>query len=416
MKNNKNEFKAKIEGKEWEEALDKAFKKKIKEVKIDGFRKGKAPRRVYENKFGKESLYMDAIDIVIPKAFQKVMSDEKIIPVAQPTVDIKSVDEKGVELVFIIITKPEVKIKKYKNLKIEKPKIEVTDEEIEQEIKTLQRQYAEIVIKDSPIELEDTAVIDYEGFKDGKPFKGGKGENFPLEIGSNTFIPGFEEQLIGLKANDEKEIEVTFPKDYPSKELANEKVTFKVRVNEVKTRVIPELNDEFFKDLGMENVTNKKELINVIKKELKRSKEIDIENTHIDNILKAIAKDTKVDIPDEMIDEEIHRMIHQLEERLKMQGITLEQYYQFTNSNHEQLHEKFHDEAKKTLIYRLIIEEISKLENIEATDQEAQEELTKMGEKYHMDEKELLKAFGSLDVVKYDLKMRKTFEFLKANN
>ena len=230
MKNNKNEFKAKIEGKEWEEALDKAFKKKIKEVKIDGFRKGKAPRHVYENKFGKESLYMDAIDIVIPKAFQKVMSDEKIIPVAQPTVDIKSVDEKGVELVFIIITKPEVKIKKYKNLKIEKPKIEVTDEEIEQEIKTLQRQYAEIVIKDSPIELEDTAVIDYEGFKDGNLLKVVKAKTFLSRL---VVIPLFRfwRTINRFKSNDEKEIEVTFPKDYPSEELANEKVTFKVRVN-----------------------------------------------------------------------------------------------------------------------------------------------------------------------------------------
>ena len=416
MKNNKHELTIKIEGKEWEQALDKSFNKKNKDIKIDGFRKGKAPRNVYEKKYSKESLYMDAVDFVLPDAFKRVIEEHKITPVIQPEVDVKSVDETGVEIIFKIITKPEVKIKKYKGLKVKKPSVKVTKEEVEQEISALQKQYSEIILKDTAIEEGDTAVINFEGFKDGVAFEGGKGENYPLEVGSKTFIPGFEEQLIGLKQNDEKEIEVIFPNDYPSEELKGQKVIFKVIINEVKTKLVPELNDGFFKDLDMEDVNNKDELYKVMEKELEIKKEASIENAHLDNILAAIAKDVKVDIPTEMITEEIHRMIHQFEDRLKMQGITLEQYCQITGATHEQFHEKFEDEAKKVLQYRLMIEEISKLEKIDVSKEEIKEETSKMAEKYQMTEEELLKAFGDSEVIKYDIIMRKTVEFLRENN
>ncbi len=414
--NNKHEIIVKIENEEWKEALDKSFKKKVEEVKIDGFREGKVPRDVYEKKYGKESLYMDAIDIVLPTAFQKAIEESKLIPVVQPNVDVKSVDENAVELVFMITTKPEVKIKKYKGLKVEEVKVEVTDEEVEKEIEKIQQQYAEIVLKTGNIENGDTAVIDFEGFKDGVAFEGGKGENYPLEIGSRTFIPGFEEQLIGLKAADEKEIEVTFPADYPGEELKGQKVIFKVKVNEVKTKEIPDLNEEFYKDLEIDGVTNKEELFKVTKEELIDSKELAAENARVDNILGAVAKETEVELPEEMVTEEIHRMIHQFEERLKMQGASLEQYCQLTGTDHDKFHEQFKGEAEKVLSYRLMIEEIAELENIVITDEEAKAEATQMAEKYQMSEEELLKAFGSHDMIKYDLKMRRAIEVLKENN
>ncbi len=413
---NKHELRTKVEGQKWNEALDKSFQKKVKEVKIDGFRKGKAPRDVYEKKFGKESLYMEAVDIVIPEAYQEVVIESNIIPIVQPKIDIKSIDENGVEFLFTVITKPEIKLKKYKGLKINKPKAEITAEEIKEEIKKIQQQYSEIIIKDGSIEEGDTAVIDFEGFKDGKAFEGGKGANYPLEIGSKTFIPGFEEQLIGLKAGEEKEIEVTFPKDYPSEDLKGQKVIFKTIINEVKTKSIPELNDDFYKDLDMENVTNEKELNEAVKKQLIESKESAIESSHIDNILLNISKEIEVDIPEELIEEEIHRMVKQFEDRLKMQGATLEQYCQLTGTNQELFNEQFRDEAIKVITYRLMLEKIAELEKIEIDEATINEELLKMTEKYQMNEEQLVNAFGSKEVIKYDLKMRKAIEFLKDNN
>ena len=240
---NKHELIAKVEKEKWHAALKQSFDKNVKEVKMDGFRKGKVPRDVYEKKYGIESLYMDAVDIILPEIFQETIKNSGLTPVAQPNVDIKNIDKDSVEFMFTVITKPEVKIKKYKKLKVEKPKLEITDTEVKKEIEHLKEKYAEIVLKNDKIAEGDTVVIDFEGFKDGKAFDGGKGENYPLEIGSKTFIPGFEEQLIGLKANDKKEIKITFPEEYPSEELKGQEVIFKVKVNEVKTKVIPEIND-----------------------------------------------------------------------------------------------------------------------------------------------------------------------------
>jgi trigger factor len=233
---NKHEITIKIEGKEWEKALDKSFNKNVTKAKVDGFRAGKCPKDIYIKKYGIESLFMDAVDFVISDGYKKVIDDNKLEPIVQPKVDIKSINKDGVELEFTITTAPELKIKKYKGLKVEKDKVSVTKKEIDEEIENLRKQYAEVVIKDGEIENGDTAVIDFEGFKDGVAFQGGKGENYPLEIGSKTFIPGFEEQLIGLKQNDEKDIKLTFPEDYPSEDLKGKEVTFKVKIHEVKQR------------------------------------------------------------------------------------------------------------------------------------------------------------------------------------
>jgi len=266
---NKKEITITIEGKEWENALDKAFKEKVKSVNVDGFRKGKCPRNIFEKKFGKESLFIDAAESLIQDAFKKAMDENKeIIPVVQPRVDIKSIDDKHVEFLFTIITAPALTIKKYKGLGVKKSAVKVEKEEIEHEIGHLLEKYTELVTKDGALENGDIAVIDFEGFKDGVAFDGGKGENYSLEIGSNTFIPVFEEQMIGMKTGEEKDLDITFPEDYMAEDLKGQKVVFKVKVNEIKEKQKRELDQDFFEDLGMEGVDTKEKL----EKELARSK------------------------------------------------------------------------------------------------------------------------------------------------
>ena len=242
MEKNKNvkEITIKIEGKEWEDALDKAFEKANKKVKIDGFRQGKAPKEVFIKKYGEESLFMDAADLVLQPAYQKMLDENKDVEiVAQPEVALKSISKDGVEFVFTITTKPEVKLGKYKKLGVKKEKVEVTKEEIENALNETLNRYAENVVKEGKVENGDIAIIDFEGFKDGVAFEGGKGENYSLTIGSNTFIPGFEDQIIGMSKDEEKDINVTFPEDYHSEDLKGQKVVFKVKVNEIKTTKIP---------------------------------------------------------------------------------------------------------------------------------------------------------------------------------
>ena len=314
---NKKELTVKIEGKEWTESIDKAFNEKVKTVTVDGFRKGKCPRDVFEKKYGKESLYIDAAEKLLGTAYERVMEENKdIIPVVQPKVDIKSIDESGVEFIFTIITAPEVKVKKYKGLKVKKDKVTVTKEEIEHELSHLLEKYTELVVKEKgKVENGDVAIIDFEGFKDGVAFDGGKGENYSLEIGSNTFIPGFEEQLIGMNSGEEKEINVTFPENYGASDLAGKEAVFKVKVNEIKVKETRELDKDFFEDLGMEGIDTKEKLEEEIKANIKANKDMEAENKYIDELLSEISKNVEVDIPEEIVDDEIQHMIHKYEEK-----------------------------------------------------------------------------------------------------
>ena len=416
MKKNVHEITIKIEGEEWEKAQDKAFLKRNKNAKIDGFRPGHAPKDVFIKHYGKESLYFDAADSLLNDAYTKVLEKEKLVPVVEPKVDVKSIDETGVEYIFTIITKPEVKVKKYKGLGVKKESVKATKEEIDHEISHLLERYTELVTKEGKVEKGNIAVIDFEGFKDGVAFEGGKGENYSLEIGSNTFIPGFEDQVIGMKTGEEKEIKVTFPKDYGEKTLAGAEATFKVKVNEIKEKQTRELDEEFFLDLAMEGVNDKKSLEAEIKKTIEARKETDAENKFVDDLLAKIAENTEVDIPEEMIDEEVHRLIHRFEEQLKMQGVSLDLYYEFTKTTHEDLHQQMEGEAKKNVLYRLILEELVKEEKVEVTLEEGEAEAEKLASKYGMTKEDLLKEFGGLDMIMYDLEVRKVFDKLKEYN
>lgn len=413
---NKHEVTVKIDGDAWKNAIDKVFAKKQKTVKVDGFRQGKVPRNIYEKKFGKESLYLDAADAVLQDAYAKAMDDSKLVPVAQPEVNLKNIGEEGVEFTFKIITKPEVKVNKYKGLNIKQEEVEVTDEEINHELSHLLERYTELVTKDGEVKNGDVAIIDFEGFKDGEAFDGGKGENYSLEIGSNTFIPGFEEQVIGMKAGDEKDLNVTFPEDYGAKDLAGAPVVFKVKVNEVKEKKTRELDEDFFEDLGMEGIDSEDKLKAEIKESIKAQKEMDAENKYVDSLLEGVSKNVEVDIPEEMVNEEVDRLMGRFAEQMKMQGISLDLYYQFTGSNEEQLRSQMEKEAFNNVLYRLMIEEIQQIEKIVVSDEDAEKEAEELAKKYQMDKEDFLNQFGGLEMVKYDLEVRKVIELLKELN
>ena len=407
----------KVEGADWTKALDQAFAKKQKTVKVDGFRTGKVPRDIFEKKFGKEALFLDAADMSVQVAYIKAMTDSKLIPVVQPEVDIKSIDENGVEFVFTITTKPEVVVKKYKGLNVKPGKVEVTDEEVNHELGHLLERYTELVVKEEgKVENGDIAVIDFEGFKDGVAFDGGKGENYSLEIGSNTFIPGFEDQVIGMSTGEEKDLNVTFPEEYGAADLAGQAVVFKVKVNEIKQKVARELDEEFFEDLGMEGINSEEALKEQIKESIKAQKDMEVENKYVDDLLETVAKNVEVDVPQAMVDEEVDRLLERFEEQMKMQGISLDLYYQFTQSNEEALRSQMEKEAYNNVLYRLMLEQIMTEEKIEVTKEEAEKEAEELAKKYQMNKDEFLKQFGGIDMVQYDLEVRKTIELLKELN
>ena len=415
MKKNVIVKEIKVDGEKWEKCLDSAYKKKNKDAKIDGFRKGAAPKDVFIKKFGIESLFMDAIDKAVEDAYQIVLKETDITPVCEPKLDVKSVNDKECVLEFTLIGAPEVTLGEYKNLKIKKPEAKVTKEEIKTEIETLQNKYAEIKVKSdgSKIENGDTAVIDFKGVVDGKELEGGSGENYPLEIGSNTFIPGFESGLVGLKVGEEKELNLKFPENY-AKDLSNKEVTFTVKINEIKERVLPELNEDFYLNLGYDDVKTPSELESKIEEAIKSRKETEIEDQYIEDCLAKASDNMKVDINEEILDDEVHRMIHQFEEQLRMQGLNIEQYFEFTGMTHEKLHEQMEPEATKRVKYRYLLEKVAEVEKIEVTDEEADKQAEEMASNYGISKEELLKAYGSLDIVKYDIKMRNAIEIIKG--
>lgn len=405
----------KISKEEFQNAIDKAFENKKSNIKMDGFRKGKVPKDVYFKKVRKESLYMDAIDIVLPDAYDKVMKNYK--PIIDPKVEINKMDEEGVEFKFIITTMPKVEIKKYKGLNIKKPEVKVTDEEVEHEMGHLVERFTELVIKeDGEVELGDVAVIDFEGFKDGTPFEGGKGENYSLEIGSNTFIPGFEDQVIKMKKGEEKEIKVTFPEDYHQEDLKGKDVTFKVKVHEIKEKKARDFDEEFFEDLGLEGVDSEEKLKEEIKENIKASKEREAENNFIEEVLAKIAENTTVEIPEELEEDEINHMMKNFEEQIKMQGMSLEVLYEMTKSNEEKLREQMKEEAHKHVLYRMILETVKDLEKIEVTDKELEEELENLAKQYNVTKEEFLDMYGEKEMLRYEIEVKKVLELLTKEN
>ncbi len=412
---NVHEIEIKLD-KEWIDALDATFKKKNKEVKIDGFRKGMASKDIYLKHFGIESLYADAVDTCIGVAYKKALEDNKLVPACEPSVDVTGISDSNVIFKFKIITKPEVTLGEYKNLKIKKEKVKVTDEEIDNQIEHMRGHMADIVVKDNgEIVNGDTAVINFEGKVDGKVVDGATGENYSLEIGSHSFIPGFEEGLVGLKKGDVKELNLKFPENYVE-DLKGKDVVFTVTVNEIKTKVLPEINEDFFKDLGYEDVKTLDELKNKVKEELTHEKEHQEEEKFMDQVLETAVKNMKIELNEEIVDEEIHRMINQYAEQLKMYGMDINEYFKMTGMNEETLHVQMKPEAEKRVKYRYLLEAVAEKEDIKFTEKEIEKGAEDLATKYGITKDQLIESFGSMDVVEYDMKMQKAIEILKENN
>ncbi|KAF0994267.1 trigger factor [Geobacillus sp. TFV-3] len=413
LEGNEGVLTVEVDAEKVNEGLDAAFKKVVKNITLPGFRKGKVPRVLFEKRFGVEALYQDALDLLLPEAYAKAVEEAGIEPVSMPEIDIEQM-EKGKSLIFKakVTVKPEVKLGQYKGLEVEKMDATVTDEDVENELKRLQENYAELVVKeDGTVENGDTAVIDFEGFVDGEPFEGGKAENYSLEIGSGTFIPGFEEQLVGMKAGEEKEIQVTFPEEYHAEQLAGKPATFKVKVHEVKAKQLPALDDEFAKDVD-EEVETLDELKAKIRTRLEEAKKNEAETALRNAVVEKAAANAEMDIPEVMIKNETDRMLREFDQRLQMQGLNLQLYYQFSGQDEAALREQMREDAEKRVRAALTLEAIAKAENIEVTDEEVNEELEKMAEAYKLSVDKLKELLGSLDGVKEDLKWRKTVDFL----
>ena len=415
----KKSYSLKLEGKEWEDCLKESYNKKKKDIKMDGFRKGLVPYEIYVKKTGVEALYMDAMDMAVDKLYARLLSDsETITPAATPSIDIKNITEKEVEVEFTLVSSPEVKIGKYKNLGIKKEKVEVSDEEIDHELGHIREQYAEVRTLDDNTALENgmIAVIDFEGFKDGVAFKGGKGTDYNLELGSNTFIPGFEEALVGLKKGDKKDVNVTFPENYHSEELKGQPVIFKVEIKEVKQRVMPEYNKDFFDDLNIEGVTNEKELRDYIKEGIKTEKEKQQEDDYLFKCLDKVVENSTFEIPEEMTQDEVNRLTREFSEKLQYQGLNINDYLKFTNSKMEDFKKTLEPEANKRIGYRLMMDAIVEKEKLEVSDEELEKGLEDAAKSYGMKKEDFLKEIGNKDLFKYDLLMRKAMKVVTEGN
>ena len=413
MKNVK-EITIKIEKEEWTNILKETFNKKKKDIKIDGFRKGSVTWDLFVKKIGIASLYQDAVDLAVNKNYEKAIKDSGVIPVVEPKIDIKDLSEESLTIEFTFIGKPEVKLGKYKDLGIKKDTVKVTKEEINNELESIRNKFAEIVVKENgEVVSGNTAVIDFKGVVDGKELEGGSGENYPLEIGSNTFIPGFEDALIGMKTGETKDINLKFPENYVE-DLKNKDVTFTVTVREIKERILPEVDEELFKDLG-EDIHSKEELETKIKEHLKEHKETEIDNKYLEEVIKTAISNMKVELNEEIIHDEIHRIINQQAEQMKMQGLSIEQYLEFTKSTMEDLENQIKPEAENRVKERYLLEAIVEEEKIDATDKEVEEDIKRISEMYNVEKDELVNMMGGVEMVKYDVKMRKALEFLKNN-
>ena len=403
----------KVQKEEWEILKNEAFKKLNAKATIDGFRKGKAPRSMFERNYPGQ-IIMEAADVAVDKEYKRIIIEDKILPIIEPKVDIVKVTDEELEVNFTFITEPEVKLGEYKNLKVKKETVKVTKEEVKDKIDSLLRGYAELVVKEEGnVENGDVAVIDFEGFKDGIAFDGGKGENYSLEIGSNTFIPGFEDGVIGMKKGETKDLNLTFPESYGVEDLAGKEVVFKVTVNEIKSRIIPELDKEFFEDLGMEDINTKEELEAKMKEEIKAEKEEKTEHKYIDDLLAKATSNMEIEIDEEIVEYEAESMYHDFMHNMSRQGITEEIYLQYANTTKEDIVNHMKEEALRRLKNSYLLNAIIKEEKIEVSTEDAEKEIKEMAIKYNMTEEDVANSLGGIDSMIYDLKVRKAIDLMK---
>lgn len=398
-----------------EEGLDRAFKKIRGRLNVPGFRKGKVPRKLFNKMYGEEALYEDALNDLLPRAYQKALvelEDEDFELVGEPSIDIKSMEKDADwEIIAEVPLKPEVTLGDYKNIEVTKQDRTVTDEDVADELESRRQRAVELALKDDAAEEGDTVVIDFEGYKDGEKFDGGSAENHSLELGSGQFIPGFEDQLIGAKSGDEKDVEVTFPEEYGAEELAGQDVVFKVVVHEVKEKRVPELDDEFAKDVDDE-VETLDELKDKIRQQLEKSKDrAATEATDDEAIQKAVENAEVPEIPEAMIDEEVDRQFNLFINNLQQQGISKDQYMSMIGTSEQELRDQFRNEADFNVKTNLVLEAIAKAENIDVTTEDIDAEIKDLAEQYGMEE-DRVRGILSEDLLKHDISLKKSIDLI----
>ncbi len=402
---------------ELEKAIEKAYQKNKKKISIPGFRKGKVPRQMVERMYGKEVFYEDAVNDLLPEAYAKALDECEEDIVSSPKIDVVQV-ESGQPFIFTaeVALKPEVRLGKYKGVKVDKIDTEVTDEEVDARIEEeRQRNARNIVVEDRPVKDGDMTVLDFEGFVDGEAFEGGKGEDYSLTIGSGAFIPGFEEQLIGAEIGKETEVSVTFPEDYHAEDLKGKAAVFKCTVKEIKEKELPELDDEFAGEVSeFETLAEYRE---DVRKNLTENKEAEAKRQKEDAVIDAIVNDSDMELPEPMIETQQRQMVDEFAQRMRMQGLTLEQYYQFTGSNYDMLFDQTRTQAEKRIKSRLVLEAVAEKENIEASEEDYTKEIERMAEMYQTEPDKVREMFnenGKKDLMA-DIVIQKAIEFVRDN-
>ena len=414
---NKNEVKLEftIEAAKFDEAIKTVYSKNAKYFNIPGFRKGKAPMNIVERYYGDEIFYEDAFNEVVPEVYEKELKENNIEAVSRPDLDVKQIG-KGQDLIFtaVVQTKPEVKLGKYKGIELKKVEYNVSDADIDHELGHMQEKNARLVsIEDRPVEKGDITVIDFEGFVDGVAFEGGKAQNHELTIGSNTFIPGFEDQIIGMKIDEEKDINVKFPEDYFSENLKGKDAVFKVKLHEIKKKELPKLDDEFAKDVS--EFDTLKELKESIKQKIEEENKTKAKYEMQDAAVKAVCDAVEIDIPSGMIETEVDNMVREIEQRLSYQGMKLENYLQMIGKTNEEFRKEYEEQAKTSVKNRLVIEAIIKAEKIEPDEITVEEKIKEMAELYGQKEEQLKQNEGFVQYIKESLKSEKAVEFIVEN-
>ena len=399
-----------------DKALDQAFKKVVKQINVPGFRKGKVPRPIFEQRFGVEALYQDAVDILLPEAYGEAIDETGINPVAQPEINVTQI-EKGKDFEFeaTVTVEPEVQLGDYKGLEIEKQDSELTDEDLQEAIDHSLGHLADMVVKeDGVVENGDTVNIDFDGYVDGEQFEGGQADGYDLEIGSGSFIPGFEDQLVGVKTGEEKDVVVTFPEEYHAEELAGKEATFKTKVNEIKYKEVPELDDEIANELDSD-ANSVDEYKENLRKRLSEQKAEETENVEKEETINKATDNATIDIPKAMIDTELDRMVQEFGQRIQQQGLDLQTYFQISGQDESQLREQMKDDAEQRIKTNLTLSAIADKENIEANDEDIEKELEKMSKQFNISVEDIKNTLGNTDIIKNDVRIQKVIDLLRDN-
>ena len=405
-----------VEASKFEEAINKVYFKSAKYISIPGFRKGKAPMKIVEKYYGEEIFFEDAFNEIAPEVLEEAIKENKLEVVSRPDIDVLQI-EKGKDLIFTAIfqTKPEAKLGKYKGIEIKKIEYNVTDEDINHELMHMQEHNSRLIsIDDRPVKKGDIVTIDFEGFVEGKPFEGGKAQNHELEIGSNTFIPGFEDQIIGMKIDEEKDINVKFPEEYFSKELAGKDATFKIKLHEIKKKELPKLDDEFAKDVS--EFDTLEELKKSIKDKLEKQNEQKEKFEKEEAVINEVCKNVEVEIPSGMIETETENMLKDFETRLSYQGLKLDQYLNIMGKTQDEIKKEYEPQAKEAVKSRLMLEAVIKAEKIEVADDEIEAKMKEMAKNYGKEnDEEFMKNENIANYIKEGIKSEKALDFLVKN-